>query len=463
MNGVRRPGRFTGMIVAVATLSVVSACLTGNRSCCALLGSPAYAADPPGGIRGRVGDLRLPAGVLQAESPDNTQADQGFGPLVVDITGWFKNALIAIVGGDNSQDVDRLFPEWRPVGQPPPGITTIRDHRGPTVVETKRLNIVPSYQIVEGVITPGTDCHVSSEDLSLSHYTHDFCFDVTPDPDYQSVLGRIVVGDDRKPVDPPHLQDAIECEWETGLGQDNDGNPASTPNKQGDSYGFYSEGHKHRDLLWQWPTVPDRVHVEGLWVWDRGHTPRTEIHPPRLVAVQRHLLAAVPTASFEASSPYCFGTRCDVFLSSDGSAYWNNRPGQPFYVHPVTLNDRDYTFTIHHAVPRPGGTDAVLSPLRAREVPGTRVERAQSGPALKYLVVKQALDDFPGEPIVGAAASGTLADPTPQAKGTIPWKSRGVSNTNLFARTIFLYWDKVETHGLPDGYTVRAFNVTLDK
>ncbi len=46
---------------------------------------------------------------------------------------------------------------------------------------------------------------------------------------------------------------------------------------------------------------------------------------------------------------------------------------------------------------------------------------------------------------------------------TIPWKSRGVSNTNLFARTIFLYWDKVETHGLPDGYTVRAFNVTLDK
>src|SRR6266566_7327196 len=47
--------------------------------------------------------------------------------------------------------------------------------------------------------------------------------------------------------------------------------------------------HQRREVIWNWPTLSDRVHVEGLWIWDRGHPPAdTEIHSPRLVAIQRH-------------------------------------------------------------------------------------------------------------------------------------------------------------------------------
>lgn len=36
------------------------------------------------------------------------------------------------------------------------------------------------------------------------------------------------------------------------------------------------------------------MQIEGQWIWDRGHPPaKTEIHPPRLVAIQRDLPAII--------------------------------------------------------------------------------------------------------------------------------------------------------------------------
>ena len=69
-------------------------------------------------------------------------------------------------------------------------------------------------------------------------------------------------------------------------------NPLVEPNKHGNSGGFFSAGHRNRDIIWNWPSVDDRVHIVGNWVWDRGHSENgalTEIHPARLISIQRNL------------------------------------------------------------------------------------------------------------------------------------------------------------------------------
>ena len=53
---------------------------------------------------------------------------------------------------------------------------------------------------------------------------------------------------------------------------------------------FFTSGHERKDIIWNWPTYGDWVHVEGLWVWDRSHPPeKTEIHPARFIAIRRSL------------------------------------------------------------------------------------------------------------------------------------------------------------------------------
>src|SRR5262249_19341267 len=128
-----------------------------------------------------------------------------------------------------------------------------------------------------------------------------------------------------------------------------------TANEAGHNCGFFSEGHRRRELFWHWPTVGDHVHVEGYWIFDRGHPPaRTEIHPPRLVATQRQLPALLELAG--PGGGFVVATQADVFASGDGGALNNNRPNVPSFVRRVPMREKDYTFKIMHNHPPPTRT-----------------------------------------------------------------------------------------------------------
>jgi hypothetical protein len=305
---------------------------------------------------------------------------------------------------------------------------------------------------------------------------------------------RLASSQCRRIIDETTSQpDGIEVEWESGLGASNDNNLCSAANRGGESCGFYSAGHRRRQIIWNWPTSGDRVHVEGRWQWDRGHSPyRTEIHPARLVAIQRHLPALVnkPTdpcaterarlamleselRALEADKPtnkpqsvlerwlemveqwhadhdgevnqlqqrlgtsQCslrvLATRVDVFASGDGGALWNNRLSVPTFVTGIPMNDRDYSFVISHTLPRPS--------LNAQ---------------LRWWIVRHEGDTFGGEASV-QPMQGTL----PQARVNIPWHSYSMNAGSVFARTIYFYWD--EGLGVPEQNNFRLFRVTLEQ
>jgi hypothetical protein len=307
-----------------------------------------------------------------------------------------------------SADVGPLFPAWKPVNDPANRILAV----------------------LEGTVT---DAEVAWHDVPISHYSHDMTFHVRPDATrdnrYTNLLGV--------QIDPRtgqrSQQQEIEVEWETGLGAANSGNPFTSLNKAGQSGGLFSAGHTRGQMLSFWPTQGDRVHVEGLWVWDRGHAERgalTEIHPPRLVATQRHLLSTVnPDPSKFALS---YSTEIDVFASGDTGAYYNNRPGVPAFVQKVPMNIRDYTFTMNHIIPKPSPTSQ-----------------------LKWLVVKASGDTFPGNPaITPSGANGVRI--------TVPWSSTGAPNTAVFARTIHLYWEGGgAVNGVAPTYKPNTYQVVL--
>ncbi len=456
-------------------------------------GSSPPAAPPPAG---------QPGAPAARAHPNSNDADAGYGPLTVNVTSLTGRAIIFFSGDSNGQDMGRLFPEWQPVGQPKPVVQYVHDHRGGGDRVIPELHVGRSYEELEGVI-PQT-AHVSFEDFPTSHYTHDFCFKVIPDPGFEYLLAEFPAHeatdiedihiDKRHPRLPQHtyhvpaqIQQYIEVEWECGLGQNNifpqsvlkqfgaelgltklSANPAREPNMRGESFGLYSTGHRQGALLWNWPTAGDWVHVDGLWIWDRGHPPaETEIHPPRLVAVRRRLPAVLQTPG--APSHYSFATRADIFASGDDSALWNNRPDQPFFVQKVPMSEKDYVFNIDQPLPRPpagppslhaGAAVQLASFAQVRPLQGIRPGGGQA--QLAWRVERQPGDTYPGEAIIQPFPDGEPGHPTPHVRVTIPWKTQHAPDTAVFARTLYLYWSNDAAHGVASSYKAHLFRVTLD-
>jgi hypothetical protein len=206
------------------------------------------------------------------------------------------------------------------------------------------------------------------------------------------------------------LQTAIHCEWESGLASGNASNPLAAEMRAGNSSGFLTAGHRRGERLWTMPTIGDWVHLEGLWIWDRGHPPaRTEIHPIRFMAIVRNL----PDFIHDGAQDSVFATRTDIFGSGDGGAVMNNRPGQPDFVHHTRMAGRTYTFKVLPRLPQP---------------------TAESN--LKWRWITQAADDFKGPMTVLPTIdlTGNMA-----LRVTIDWTS--VSDTTIFARTLYAWWD----------------------
>jgi hypothetical protein len=160
---------------------------------------------------------------------------------------------------------------------------------------------------LEGQVTSGK---LASDDNPIDHHSRDRNFFVFPDPSSAKLLatpGNFVTGEENE-------HGRIEVEVES----------AAFP-------------------AWAQPTMGDRVHVEGSWIWDCAHGPfRTEIHPPRLVMTLRDAADQAWTKPC-ATGPNCVDgtvtiparpgwadampglgstpipvTRADVFASSDG-------------------------------------------------------------------------------------------------------------------------------------------------
>lgn len=271
--------------------------------------------------------------------------------------------------------------------------------------------------------------HVSHEDLPFYHYTHDVDFDVVPDSTDDNRYTNLLPYRIYKTKDgyDTILQSYIGCEWECGLGANNRTNPLRGDNNKGNSIGFFSAGHERHDKIWNWPAPSDWVHVEGHYVWDRGHPPaRAELHPVRFIGIRR----ALPEQIMIGDSSLKFATRVDIFGSGDGGALHNNRHNAPSFVQRVNMSSKDYEFTVKINIPRPS-PNAIL----------------------RYITVKRKGDTFSHSAIV------TLNETDGTAHILIPWKTNNANDLEIFARTLYFFWD--EGRGISYQQPVDVYKVTL--
>lgn len=313
----------------------------------------------------------------------------------------------------NVVDIRLMLPAWRPVV----------NHDTVAVLEGQIMPI-PGHEGYKFGVP-----HVSFEDLPLYHYTHDFSFNVFPDKGYRNLLSRYIrlsTGKDGKEKRDTVVRDWVHCEWESGLAAGNRGNKYTDVCSKGGTAGFASAGHERYDIIWNWPTAGDWVHVEGLWIWDRGHPPaKTEIHPMRFMATRRNL----PDRILSESGDSVFATRIDLFGSGNGSAFYNNIDTNS-WAHPVKMSSKDYTFKVAQTLPRTSN-DATL----------------------KYLLIDQKGNTF---------TEDITIQPLPDSSKvaiSIPWRSKQVSDTALLAKTLFVYWD--EGNGVSDDYTIHSYEVNM--
>ncbi len=335
--------------------------------------------------------------------PCSTQSEEGFSACKDTFIVFKKKA---------AYDIGVILPSWLPV------------------VDKNYI------AIVEGKIafnaTDGTDGpHVSEEDLPFYHYSHDMDFNIIPDKTddnrYTNLLPFLVYA--RPNGNDTVLKNAIGIEWESGLAMGNKKNPLSADNEEGRSGGFFSAGHEMGDIIWNWPATGDWAHVEGQYIWDRGHPPaETEIHPPRFIAIKRGL----PERVIIGDSSVKFATRIDMFASGDGSALINNRYNAPKFVQRVNMTSKDYEVTIKLDIQRP-------SPAAH----------------LRYQLTTHKGDNFSAYEMI------ELNEDSGSIHITIPWKTKNANDLEIYARSLYAYWD--EGKGIAGDMPVDIYKVKLNK
>ncbi len=341
---------------------------------------------------------------LLLSHPYSSQGEDGFSPC---------RDTISMFQLHEFYDIGVILPSWLPVV----------DRSYVAILEGK-----VAYNLVTGINGP----HISHEDLPFYHYSHDTDFDVIPDKTddnrFTNLLPYLIYK--KKDGTDTVIHPAIHVEWECGLAMCNKVNPLSADNDYGRSGGFFSAGHEIKDKIWNWPTIGDWVHVEGQYVWDRGHPPsETEIHPPRFVAVKRSLPEKIEIGD----SSVKFATRVDIFASGDGGALYNNRFNAQTFVRRVNMSSKDYEFTVKMELPRP-------SPQAK----------------MRYSLARHNGDSFSQYELVETNDDSAIA------RITIPWKTKNANDLEIYARTIYLYWDEgkgVEANLPVDIYKVKLTNL----
>jgi hypothetical protein len=322
-----------------------------------------------------------------------------------------------VYGFKNVIDISLILPSWRPVV----------NHDTVVVLEGQIMPIEGHVGYEYGVP------HVSFEDLPLYHYTHDFSFNVFPDEGYRNLLSRYIKiskTEDGEEQRDTVVRDWVHCEWESGLAAGNRGNKHSKVCRAGGSAGFATAGHERYDIIWNWPTAGDWVHVEGLWIWDRGHPPaKTEIHPIRLLATRRNL----PDKIVSEKGDSVFATRVDIYANGDGSAFYNNQDTGS-WARPVKMSSKDYNFNVAHTLPKPSASSK-----------------------LRFKLINQKGNSYNGTTTISTFNSGDSAGVSIE----IPWFSNRINDTLVYGKTLYLYWD--EGNGVPESYHINSYTVHLNK
>lgn len=255
------------------------------------------------------------------------------------------------------------------------------------------------FTTLEGIVsmqTPENEVrspHISEEDFPNYHYTHDFCFNVFPDSAYKSLLCYFNTENGQWAC-----RKHMHVEWEMGMGNGNKTNPLREEMCKGNSAGFISYGHKRKQSLEHLPAIGDWVHLEGIYVWDRGHPPaKTEIHPIFFMVIKRR----IPEIYQQKKS-----LRIDLFANGDGSAFYNNLPNQPDFVNPVLMNQKDYEVIIE-------------LPDYLQNTDFDIVIKNQNGHTAPISCTVQKLN-------------------SQQVLLTVPWKTQNLENTVKFHQRIYL-------------------------
>jgi hypothetical protein len=237
------------------------------------------------------------------------------------------------------------------------------------------------YRSITGKVTSSD---VSSEDFPSTHLSHDQNFHVRVDAGQEGLIS--VVNDGH--VDSRGQHTDIEVEWETGI------SPSET---HGDgTAGLVVSGPQHVITggpifpEWVWPSVGDRVWVNGNWIYDIAHEVggrfRSEIHPPRAIAVMRDQFVPLQAS---AGVPVEV-TATDLYIHGDGGLAprvleSNDRHvGDP--LRPITgLNPIDENFEFDIPLPARPANSAFITPfIEISDGPGNTVDiplRAELNPS----------------------------------------------------------------------------------
>lgn len=295
-----------------------------------------------------------------------------------------------------------------------------------------------------------TGSHVAYNDTPANHNSHDHNTNILIDAGYEDLLS-IVNHDD---PDDPRAVDTIEVEWEIG---------AKPGEKKGD-------GLNPTFPKWAWPSVGDRVWVNGSWIFDCGHPTeeivgytnlpnlppipiivkhyRSEIHPGRAIAVMRDQARALPgtgniAVPVTATDLYVHGRggfvveqlNCGMGIIIDGMPGTGDHDGCPTKTSPIAAN---FAFDVCvPAQPASGGA--------------TLVWDVQDGPGNTVGVAPD---------ITEAAAAGACVAPFDTQKMlhvVVPLAGTGVAPEEVYARKIYAGW----VGGLQP--ELRHFKVTLKR
>lgn len=222
------------------------------------------------------------------------------------------------LGTVNIPSPERTNPEWKAIIldplQPP--------HRQPPAIVEGFVAPTPNDQKSKDQSTS----EVAEEDISWTHFTHDYTFKVIPDPGYQHLLSSWVrrpgatIPDFTEPLCSSDPSSFTSCTALCNLvGGTLNGTSCVVPPEDctADSTGNLCL-HTDMEVEWDnaslmdekegfqriwgaapefvWPAVGDRVWVEGRWIFDCGHPSSdtvqgvkfsTEIHPPRALVTYR--------------------------------------------------------------------------------------------------------------------------------------------------------------------------------
>lgn len=249
---------------------------------------------------------------------------------------------------------------------------------------------------------------VTHTDFPAVHDSHDQNTHLTVDPGYEDLVSDV--------------NDAgeIEMEWEIGtFPSETNGDPPERTFPR-----------------WAWPSVGDRIWLNGNWIFDCGHPNddlgfnryRTEIHPPRAVASMRQQLHTLPGTG---TTPVPV-TATDLYVHGRAGFVGDDlQCGQEIiisagsctpspYPHRGTPIDADYDFKV--CLPAKPFPSAVLA-TSMENGPGNTI-------GVDPVVTPEAADG----PCTGSGFGPTQLDVS------VPLAGTGVTPDDVLARKIYAGW-----------------------